>query len=184
MDPWFVVSWRIKRYRKRGDRMKQTVQYQYGTAAKKLKTSQLNTENKKVNTPETTRRIRSSVPKGLLFMGIILSVTMCFIVVNRYSVIAEMNFQMSQMNSDYHTLRESNNLKKVEIETSLNLGLIRSQAENELGMHEPDLNQVVNVNVPVSSYSVILNQDYIEQATNEDSSIFGSAAKIFSSIFP
>jgi len=88
---------------------------------------------------------------------------------------------MSKLTEEYNRLRDENRALNVEIETSINLDYVKEFAETRLNMHKPDSYQIVTVSVPKSDYSVVVDQSYIDSAT-ENTSLIGNIVKLFKAI--
>lgn len=163
--------------------------YMYGSAAPKLPQRP---ERQEVQQPKE-RRVRVSraaapayahVPKARLFFCIIALAAMCFVVLYRFSILSDMNAAMNKMNEEYNTLRNENRLLKVEIETNIDLEKVRQVAEAEMGMHKPDRFQVVPVSVPKNDYNVVLDQQYIDKASDGSKPLLEGVLDSISAAFP
>ena len=49
---------------------------------------------------------------------------------------------------------------------------MKQVAETEMGMHKPDRFQIIPVSVPKNDYNVVLDQQYIDQATKNNQKPF------------
>lgn len=78
----------------------------------------------------------------------------------RFALITEINYKVTNMETEYNNLRNENSRLKVSIEKRLDLTQIREIAENKLGMQKPDKYQIVYLNVPKSDFTVV-NNEYI-----------------------
>jgi len=153
--------------------MDHRMSYVYGSAAPKLPQRP---EKQEVRQPEKIRPKASRVavpayahvPKAKLIFCVIALALMSFVVLYRFSILADLNTAMNKMNEEYNTLRDENRLLKDEIETSIDLDNVKQVAENEMGLHKPDKFQVVPVSVPKNDYNVVLDQKYIDQATDRN----------------
>ena len=107
-----------------------------------------------------------------MFFCVVALALMGFVVLYRFSVLADLNSAMNRMNEEYNALRNENRLLKVEIETSIDLDKVKQVAETEMGMHKPDRFQIIPVSVPKNDYNVVLDQQYIDQATKNNQKPF------------
>ncbi len=123
-------------------------------------------------------------PKKSLVFGIMMAFFLCFTILYRYGMVSEMNLQLGRMNRDYSVLRESGRILKVEIESGLNLDVIRAAAEDRFGMHEPSTNQVVPVRVPKSQYSIVTDPGYIHSVSDPKRSLLTRAVDALGAIMP
>jgi len=124
------------------------------------------------------------VPKGRLIFAILGMFLICFGILYRFSALAEMNYQMGVMTNEYNKLRDENRKLKVDIETSINLANVEKQAMEKLGMHKPDKFQLVTVSVPKNNYSVVLNEQYIQNAESGGDSFIENAINALRAAFP
>ncbi len=123
-------------------------------------------------------------PKGALVAGVLVAFSMCFLMLYRFGMIAEMNMSLGKMNREYASLKESGRMMKVEIESSLQLDGIREQAEKQFGMHEPTTNQIIPVRVPKSTYSVISDPLYIQTLKNPGRNVMSRILDVFGAVVP
>jgi|GEM_PF-348097 len=151
--------------------MEHRMSYMYGSTAPKLpqvpERQQVHQSGKsRPRASKAAAPAYAHVPKAKMIFCIIALAIMGFIVLYRFSVLADMNAAMSRMNEEYNALRNENRLLRVEIETSIDLDKVKQVAETELGMHKPDRFQVIPVSVPKNNYNVVLDQQYIDQAAD------------------
>lgn len=124
--------------------------------------------------PNPKHRVHSvghqqSIPKAKIVSCLVFVVAIAWIILHRFSVIAELNYELGKLNKQYDNLREENRLLQVEIATSVDLDEISRLAEEKLNMHKPDRFQTVLVSVPKNNYSVVMNQEYIDKTTENAS---------------
>jgi len=155
-----------------GDKVDRKNSYMYGSVAPKLpeRTGQPEEQQRVVKgQPKLVRSNAktSSMPKARMFFALLFVTAVCFVILYRFSVIAEMSAQMGKLTSQYNNLRDENRMLRVEIETSIDLDHVKQVAETKLNMHKPDDYQIVLVSVPKSSYSVVLNHDYIDETSQQ-----------------
>lgn len=161
--------------------------YMYGSAAPKLPQNPERREpaRRETTVPATQKAVSAyaQVPKAKLFLGVMTLSVMCFVMLYRFSILTDMNSKMGSMTSDFSGLRDQNRLLRVEI-AGVNLDNVKQIAEEQLGMHKPDKFQVVPVSVPKNDYSVVLDQQYINDAAGPKKSFFENAVDAISAAFP
>ena len=123
-------------------------------------------------------------PKKSLILGIVTAFALCFLILFRYGMLAEMNLELGQMNRVATSLRESGRILKVEIESNLQLDEIRNVAVERFDMHEPAANQVVNVRVPKSQYSVVSDPMYIQSVSDPRRGLLTRAMDAINAVLP
>ncbi len=112
---------------------------------------------------------QASIPKAKMITCIVCMVAICFVMLYRFSAIAKLNYTMGVLNDKVSQLRDENRMLEVDIGTSINLERVKEIAETKLGMHKPESYQVVVVSVPKNNYSVVMDQAYIDQTTQNTS---------------
>lgn len=122
------------------------------------------------------------VPKAKLFLAITVLVVMCFVILYRFTSLSQLNYQMGVLTNQYDQLRDQNRKLKVDIETSINLDNVKAAAEG-LGMHKPDKFQIIPVNVPKNNYSVVLNEQYIQEAQDTGGNFIDNAIAALKAAF-
>ena len=146
--------------------------YMYGGAAPKLpEREEKSFENQRVQKKVAIKPLpaRSTIPKSKMMFCVMFMVAISFIVLYRYSVISELNFSMGNLNEEYSKLTDENRKLEVDIATSINLDRVKEIAETQLNMHKPESYQVVVVSIPKNNYSVVVDQEYINQTTRNAS---------------
>ena len=125
----------------------------------------------------------SHLPKSKMIFCVLFVAAVSFVLLYRYSVIAELNYKMGNMNAEYSRLVYENRKLEVEIATSINLDRVKEIAGTELNMHSPESYQVVEVSVPKNNYSVVVDHDYIDQ-TIRHASLTENILNIVRAILP
>ena len=125
----------------------------------------------------------SHLPKSKMIFCVLFVAAVSFVLLYRYSVIAELNYKMGNLNAEYSRLVYENRKLEVEIATSINLDRVKEIAETELNMHSPESYQVVEVSVPKNNYSVVVDHDYIDQ-TIRHASLTENILNIVRAILP
>ncbi|HHY63426.1 MAG TPA: hypothetical protein GX501_00110 [Clostridiaceae bacterium] len=148
--------------------------YMYGSVAPKLPERAVQPEEQQRAAKGQPKLVRSqvrtsSMPKARMVFALLFVTAVCFVILYRFSVIAELNAKMGKLTEQYNALKNENRMLRVEIETSIDLDYVRQVAETKLNMHKPDNYQIVLVSVPKSSYNVVLNHDYIDETTQQTS---------------
>lgn len=166
--------------------MERNSSYIYGSVAPKIpQEPERYVERKKIprTVPQKAMPSQSSIPKVQMIFIVVFMVAVSFVILYRYTTISEMNYKMGMLTQEYDKLRDENRALKVDIETSINLDYVKEYAETHLKMHKPDSYQLVLVDVPKSDYSVVLDQSYIDDAT-ENTSLMSSIVNLFKAILP
>ena len=160
----------------------------YGSAAPQLPQTPERREplKREIVAPATHSAVSAyaNVPKAKLFAGVMMLSIMCFVMLYRFSILTDLNSKMGIMTRDLSLIRDENRMLRVDIETSINRDNVKKIAEEQLGMHKPDKFQVVPVSVPKNNYSVVLDQQYIEDASGTKNSFFGNTIDAIISAFP
>lgn len=125
----------------------------------------------------------SAIPKAKMVFCVVFVVAVSFLMLYRYSAIAELNFEMENLNDKYSRLMDVNRKLEVEIATSQNLDHVKEIAETELNMHKPESYQVVAVSVPKNNYSIIIDQEYINQ-TSQNASLMDKLFNAVKAVLP
>jgi cell division protein FtsL len=142
--------------------------YIYGSAAPKLPQETNRSVQEKRQIKKKASEVlprKSQLPKAKILFCLIFMVAICFVILYRFSAIAELNYRMGELTAEYDRLKNENRALAVEIETSINLDRIKTIAETKLNMHKPESYQLVLVSVPKNNYSVVLDQEYINEKT-------------------
>lgn len=142
------------------------------------------TGSKKQGSVVTLQTVSVEFPKKSLVFGIMAAFCLCFLILVRYGIMAELNLEIGQMNRDYAMLKETGRMLQVEIESNLQLDVIRTMAETELGMHAPSMNQVISVQVPKSAYSVVSDAAYLSRMDAGDRSVWSRLAERMGAVVP
>ena len=133
--------------------------YVYGSAAPKLpdrpereriRTRKRKPVVKKAVDPETV-----AFPLAQMIICILIAFAILFSIINRFSIITEMNCRLSELAAEYDTLKDENRKLQAEIGARINLENIRIIAENRLNMKMPDSYQRIPVKVPRVNYSLV-----------------------------
>lgn len=147
--------------------------YIYGSTAEKLQYDvyEENTvlRKKKVQRSNNKEKIKMILTTVVLFC-------MCFVVMYRYAIITEMNYNVYKQNQKYNDIKNENSNLKVQIEKELNLNNIKEIAEKELGMQKPDRYQKSYVKVPKYDYTRVA-EDYKNGEKSTKDNIFIAVAE-------
>ncbi|MCX7746960.1 MAG: cell division protein FtsL [Clostridia bacterium] len=131
--------------------MKHTKQtYVYGTAAKKIQYD-VYEENRVLK--EKRLRKRNNKAKVRTVLSILVAFVLGAVVVYRYALITEQNYNLSKLTKNYESLKNENLRYLVDIEKDTDLANIKEIAESRLGMQNPDKYQIVHMKVPKSDYT-------------------------------
>lgn len=126
--------------------------YILGTSARKLSYDvyEENTVLKAKRKQKSNNRAKFN-----LVLSIFVVFILVFLVIYRYALITELNYDINESLKSYSEIKNENSILKVDIEKDTDLSKIRQIAEDKLGMHKPDKFQVIYVNVPKSDYSIV-----------------------------
>ncbi len=152
--------------------MEKRTGYMYGSTAPKLpERFEQPVERQKIRKKESVaaKPVRSNIPKAKMITFIILMVAISFVILYRFSALAELNYSMGTLNEELSQLRDENRMLEVDIGTSINLERVKEIAQTRLNMHKPESYQIVLVSVPKNNYSVVVDQAYINETTNKTS---------------
>lgn len=138
--------------------------YIQGNLAEKLEYNAYE-ENKVLRQKKKARSGALPKVKTVAFMLVIFAT--CFLIVYRYAVITELNFQISKAEKQYNEIRNENARLLVEIKKDTDLNTIQQIAETRLGMQKPDKSQIVYMNVPKNDYTVVAESYIQDKDTNE-----------------
>jgi cell division protein FtsL len=136
--------------------------YISGTSARKL-----SYDVYEENTVLKAKRKQKSNNRAKFNLVLIIFVVfiLVFLVIYRYALITELNYNINESLKSYSEIKNENSILKVDIEKDTNLSKIRQIAEDKLGMHKPDKFQVIYVSVPKSDYSIV-SKTYDSNNTN------------------
>ncbi|HBQ65127.1 MAG TPA: hypothetical protein DD727_09480 [Clostridiales bacterium] len=98
-----------------------------------------------------TQRARRKSQQKLLIM-IAGFFVLAALVTCRYALIYEQAGQLSALGREYENRRNANIQLEAEIEKRLDLGEIRTIAEEKLGMYKPGRNQIIYIKLPQADY--------------------------------
>lgn len=125
--------------------------YVYGTSAKKVQYD-VYEENEVLKEKKKYRSNRGI--KAKIVFSILLVFSTIFIVMYRYALITNINYEISKLEKEYKSLKDDNSRLKIAIEKETDLSKVKSIAEERLGMQSPDKYQIVHIRVPKSNYTV------------------------------
>ena len=98
-------------------------------------------ELKIVRKRKTGTRIKAVLWVALIFAAF-------FIVTSRYSHLTKLNYEIADLKGRLEEQNSINSALEVELDKKTNIMMVRSAAETELGMHEPDNHQIIYIDVP------------------------------------
>jgi len=125
--------------------------YVHGTLAEKIEYD-VYEENKVLKAKKIHKQNRKIKFRMILNTAFIFS--LCFIIIYRYALVTELNYEIDKLGRQYEELLEEKTTLEFELEKGMNLAKIEEIARNKLGMVRPDKNQIVNVSVPKDDYTV------------------------------
>lgn len=136
------------------------------------------------NTVIVLTTVKVALPKKSLFFGIAVSFAMLFLTLSRYGTIAEMNLSLGRLNRQYAEVKEHERILKVQVESRLQLDLIRVIAMEKYGLRSPDAHQIVPVSVQKSSRSVIQNASYVGSVVDTQQTVVAKVAGAVNDLLP
>jgi cell division protein FtsL len=136
--------------------------YISGTSARKLSYDvyEENTVLKAKRKQKSNNRAKFNLVLSIFVVFILVS-----LVIYRYALITELNYNINESLKSYSEIKNENSILKVDIEKDTDLSKMRQIAEDKLGMHKPDKFQVIYVNVPKDDYSIV-SKTYDSNNTN------------------
>lgn len=123
--------------------------YQYGSTAKKLEYD-VYEENDFLRNKR--KKFKYTQIKTKLFLLTLLLFACGMIVMYRYALITEINYDIQDSRAMYERIQNDNLVTRMNIHSRLDLSNVRDTAENYLRMHEPRREQIVMINVPRDDY--------------------------------
>ena len=123
--------------------------YVYGTGAKKLDYN-VYEENEFLKTKKKEKE--GNRQKLKILMHVMLCCGLALVMMYRYCLLTEMNYNVSKKYSEYEQLKNSNIALRVSVEKEADLLKIKEIAQNKLNMQTVDKEQVVYVKVPTNDY--------------------------------
>lgn len=141
--------------------------YIHGTAAKKIEYDVYEENNvlKAKRKHKTNNKAKLKVLCNIFVVFVLI-----FLVIFRYAMITELNYNIDKSLKEYNTIKNENSILRVNIEKETDLYKIKEIAENKLGMHKPDKFQIVYVNVPKNDFSVV-SEEY--SGSKKNNNLFG-----------
>jgi cell division protein FtsL len=154
--------------------MQKNMNYMYGSAAPKIDYN-VYEENKVL---KAKKLYRTNVAMKLKVINISLLVfAACFVLIYRYALISQMNYDVIKAEKELKALTNDNSRIMVQIEKAQDLEKIKQIASTELGMKKPDKMQTVYYKVPKYDVTVV-PQNTSSTADKSKSSITSFAAGI------
>lgn len=137
--------------------------YVYGTAARKL--DQVRKEERTYSEESTYKRDKATKNQSkvkannairLKTMGVVILIFVsCLIIMYRYALITEINYNLGKLEQRYNEIKNENTRIKIAIEEETDLTRIKKIAEEKLGMQKPDRYQIVYINVPKRDFTKV-----------------------------
>ena len=123
--------------------------YMHGTTAKKLEYD-IYEENDLLR--RKMQEKKANQEKRKILMQVFFCCALALVMMYRYSLLTEMNYNIGKKYKEYENIRNSNIALRVSIEKEGNLSNIKDQAKTRLGMQNANKNQIVYVKVPTSDF--------------------------------
>lgn len=98
--------------------------------------------------------------KKKIMLHVFFCCALALVMMYRYCLLTEMNYNMSKQCKEYESVKNSNIALRVSIEKEENLSNIKEQARSRLGMQLVNKNQIVYVKVPMN--------DFVKYVENEE----------------
>lgn len=142
--------------------------YVYGSTAQKLEYD-VYEENKLLKAKKQFKSNSKIKRKAVLIVMVIFAA--CLVIMYRYALITEMNYNIAKMEKSYNELRNENSRLKLSIEKDMDLERVRKIAVEKLEMQEPDRYQVVHIYVPKNDFTIVA-EDYKNGIQNTSDNMF------------
>ena len=123
--------------------------YVHGTAARKLGYD-IYEENELLK--RKLKEKQDNKEKRKILLHVFFCCALALIMMYRYSLLTDMNYNMNKKYKEYETIKNSNIALRVSIEKEENLSNIKEQARTRLDMQTVNKSQVVYVRVPTSDF--------------------------------
>jgi len=143
--------------------------YVYGTAARKIEYD-VYEHNEVLKTKKKVRSNNKAKAKIVFMLMVVFC--MFFLIMYRYALITELNYDIAKADSDYNKIKENNARLLVEIEKETDLRKIKEIAEEKLNMQKPDKFQTVYISVPKNDFTVVA--DAYKNADKENTSVLSA----------
>jgi len=133
--------------------------YVYGSVAENDKNDVYDPyEENAVLKSKKTARSNTKVKAKIIF-NIFIIFGMCAIIMFRYALISQMNYDSNKLSKQYVAMQNENDLIAFDINKAEGLESIREVAENKLNMHKPDKSQIVYVNIPKEDVTILASKN-------------------------
>lgn len=137
-------------------------QYVDGTSARKLEYDIY--ENNKVLKAKKVQKY-NNIAKIKAVFCIMMIFTVCSLVMYRYSLITELNYDLNKEKTAYEQVKEENAKLQAQIERQTDFSTVMQSAQSRLGMRKPENHQIVYITVPRNDFN-IASEAYSEAQTN------------------
>jgi len=143
--------------------------YVYGSTAEKLEYN-VYEENEVLKSKKRYKSYKKAKLKTVAAILFIFAV--CMLVMYRYALITELNYNFSKLEKKYNELRNENSTLEVAIENETDLSRIRETAEKKLNMQKPDRSQMVFVRIPKTDCTIVADTYKSDKKSNTGDSMF------------
>lgn len=123
--------------------------YVHGTAVRKLDYG-IYEENELLK--RKMKEKQDNKEKRKILLHVFCCCALALAMMYRYSLLTEMNYNVSKKYKEYENVKNNNIALRVSIEKEENLSNIKEQARTRLGMQTVNKNQIVYVKVPMSDF--------------------------------
>lgn len=156
--------------------------YVYGTAAEKIEYdvyqhNEVLKNKKKIRTNNKT--------KVKVVFTLLLIFAMFSLIMYRYSMITELNYDIAKTEKNYDKIKDENARLLVQIENETDLKKIKEVAINELGMQIPNKMQTIHISVDKKDFTVVAKeyQDIKQENKSKLPEIFDKASKLIQLLY-
>ena len=125
--------------------------YEFGSTARKIN-YEIYKENEVLKKNKVKKQVKYTRAKLRIVFLMLLIFGCGMTIMYRYALITDVNYKIDESKRAYSKIKNENLTAKVKIENSLDLAKVRELAEGQYGMHKPQREQIVSVNVPKSDY--------------------------------
>lgn len=154
--------------------------YVHGTAAEKLQYDVYEQNN----VLKSKKKYRSNIRVKIKMTFTILAIfTSCLLLMYRYAIVTELNYNISKSDKIYNEIRNDNSRLKVQIEKEMDLAKIKEVAEKKFSMQKPDRSQMVYLNIPKQDFTVVAGSKKNIRDVNMFETILNKVNKFFEFAF-
>ena len=150
----------------------------YYPKRKEEESQRVREERKRKAEEKKALRIERFVHRLKLLGTLVFVFSGCILLMLSSATVVAERIALTNVKNELNELKNENNSLRAEVSQMMDLDYIGNEAENRLGMSEPQNYQLVYINVPKESYTVSYSEEYIT-AEAESASIFTKVAALF-----